>query len=245
MKKSIFMIISAAIFIFTYNTAHSAIVVDSVRGDVAVKEGRQWKPIKAGQNLKEGTKISTGVRSSAIIKLDGNILKIRQLTMMKIYRNRKIKNRQRTHLGLKFGSLNARVKRIGRIKTNFKISTPVATSSVRGTWWDIYNGFKGMRIDVLSGSVSGENESGVSTIVSGKGHFRMGPKDARPGGMLDAAHNSSLGPLFDPNNQDERQTHGFINDDIGGSGDSGGVGNLDMFTQGGNSSSVNVEVTWP
>ena len=88
MKKLGIIFIFSAIFAFTYTTAHSAIVVDKIKGNVAVKQGNQWKPLQKGQTLREGSKISTGIRAFAVLKIDGTTLKIRQLTMMKIYRNR-------------------------------------------------------------------------------------------------------------------------------------------------------------
>ena len=40
MKKSVIIIMFVTAFIFAYGTAHSAIVVQSTKGEVAVKEGR-------------------------------------------------------------------------------------------------------------------------------------------------------------------------------------------------------------
>ena len=94
MKNLVIISAFIACFIFSNNSAFGKIVVMSVKGEVAYKKGRQWTPLNKGQKLIEGTKISTGVRSSALIKIYDHTLRIHQLTMMKIYRNRSTKKRR-------------------------------------------------------------------------------------------------------------------------------------------------------
>lgn len=253
MKKSSIISSIAVILMFAYGTAYPAIVVETVKGEVAVREGRQWKPLKEGQSLAEGSKISTGVRSTAVIKIDGSTLTVRPLTMMKIYRNRKIQNTDNTHIGLKYGSLKARVKRIGKLKTSFKISTPVATSSVRGTTQIVTHGAKkGTTVEVPRGSAECVNTNGGSRVVSGNQKFQQNPDNPKPDNLLADTHNSSLQPLYDPNNIDEKPLQDFVNDDTVGSGGTDTFDVISNTTPGGSvlppqptTTTVNIDVQWP
>jgi len=211
MKKMEIGIIFSLALSLVYNISYAEIIVLSKKGDVAYKKARRWKPIKKGQKLIEGTKISTGIRSSSVIKIDNHILKVHQLTMMKIFRNRTTKRKRLTHLGLKYGSINARVKRIKRLRTSFKITTPIATSSVRGTEEFVSYGPKsGMVIRVLEGSVSGENAYGVSNEVRGSHVFRLGQNRPRPKNMLSDIRDQSLVWIYDDHiTEDEKDYHEY------------------------------------
>ena len=221
MKKLYIISCFAVAFLLSYSFAFSNIVVVSVKGDVAYKSGRQWKPLTKGMKLTEGTKISTGIRSSARISIDDNSLLVRQLTMMKIYRNKTIKKRRNTHIGLRYGSLNARVKRIKRLKTSFKITTPVATSSVRGTEQnDFYGSVSGMKIEVVDGTITGENQDGVHNIIYGRTVFRMGTNNSRPENPLSDVREKSIPGLLDKNTttNDERGfQENWVGDYVGNS----------------------------
>lgn len=245
--KKIF-IISFMMCVFAYSSAYSEIVVKSVTGDVVYKDESQWKSLNAGQVLREGTKISTGVRSSAVISIDNSMLRVQQLTMIKIFRNRTVKDSENTHIGLKYGSLNARVKRISTLKTSFKITTPVATSSVRGTEENVSYGPKtGMVIRVVEGTVAGENSDGVSEFISGNSVFRLGPGDTRPRHLLTDLRDRTLNPIIDTYiTGSEKDFHDFSDD---------GIENheyiyfLDTTVErGGNSNinaSANIDIIWP
>ena len=90
--------------------------------------------------LAQGTKISTGVNSNVVLNINGDEITIRQMTMIKIEENSLSTTESNTKIGLKRGGLNARVAKLKTLKTSFKISTPVATSSVRGTWEEVFYG---------------------------------------------------------------------------------------------------------
>ncbi|MDY6934604.1 MAG: FecR domain-containing protein [Spirochaetota bacterium] len=248
MKKSLIITVLFATLFFT-DKAFTKILVVSIKGDVAYKKGRQWKSLKKGQRLSEGTKISTGVRSSAIIKIDDNTLKVKQLTMMKIYRNTKTAKSRYTHLGLKRGSLNARIKRIGRLKTSFKITTPVATSSVRGTEEVVSYGPKtGMTIKVIEGSVQGENLYGINNTIKGRYTFRLRPDESRPENLLCDVRDASIISLYNDITKDERGFHELYGEEIVDNSESAvghlsNVGYYSSFTSG--NANVSVSLQWP
>ncbi|MBN2038519.1 MAG: FecR domain-containing protein [Spirochaetes bacterium] len=243
MKKNLIFII--LLLLLFSGTAFAKIVVQSSKGDAAFKKDRNWVPLKKGMTLSEGTKISTGVRSWAVLDIDGDTVKINQLTMMKVFRNRPTPVEKNTHLALKHGSLKARIQKIGKLKTSFRISTPVATSSVRGTEELVsYGARSGMTIEVLEGIVEGRNIQGSIRRISGKSVFRQGPNDSKPKNLLFSLKDQSLPSLFDPNTtDDEKNAHEYSGFDLVNDSENPAdiVENASDFTP---ESTVNLEVTW-
>ena len=246
MKKLFIILTICAAFMFTYGIAYSAITVESVKGEAAVKAGNQWNQLQQGQTLAEGSKISTGVNSTAVLKINNVTLTIKPMTMMKIFKN-SAKKEVGTHIGLKFGNLNAKVQKIGKLKTNFKISTPVATSSVRGTEENVgFGPAKGMTIEVVTGTVEGESNNGQSNSISGSQSFQIAPNDPKPDNLLSNSYNSAFQPLYDPNNIDEKPVQDFLSDDSSGSGSTGTFNIIDNNTPTAEAkTTVHVDVIWP
>jgi hypothetical protein len=155
--------------------------VTSVKGQAKYKTGNQWANLTAGMKLAQGAKISTGVNSTVLLNINGDELTIKQMTMIKIEESSVSKTETNTTIGLKRGSLNTRVSKLKTLKTSFKISTPVATSSVRGTWQDVtYGPGKGMIIKVLEGIILAENKLGASNIIRGNLEFNQGSHSSSP-----------------------------------------------------------------
>jgi len=248
MKRNIIpIIVISVIFICSY--AFSEIRVSSVRGSVLYKTGRDWKPLRRGMKLREGTKISTGARSAAVIQIDNHRLTVRQLTMMKISRNRVTKKSSNTRIGLKYGRLNARVKRIKTLKTSFKVMTPVATSSVRGTEEEIFYGSKtGMRVWVLDGAVELGNPFIASRFIRGhspsRAVFQLKTGAIKPMNLLSVVRNASFVRIYSNNiTDDEKSFHEIAGDELFDNSD-GAIEFLDLFLRGG-ASIVTIEVIWP
>lgn len=170
------------LFLFAASTAFAKITVVSVKGKAAFKTGRTWKPLTRGMTLRQGAKISTGVRSWVKLKMFRSTVTVKPLTMMKIYENSSRKNRIRTRIGLRRGSVRAHVTRGRRVKTVFKISTPVATSSVRGTIEDATHGPSGSVFLAPEGSFNVVSHNGQRGVVFGRLRFVQG--DSRRGPMF-------------------------------------------------------------
>lgn len=192
MKKLYTIAVAMTLLLFTTNT-FSAITVESVTGNVAYKERDAWRPLAKNQTLREGTKISTGVASTVVLRIDDAMVTVRPMSMMGITRNMVKDGASSTNLGLKFGGVNAKVAKIRDIRTNFKISTPIATSSVRGTEEEVSYGPKaGMVVKVLAGLVKLENSSGVRTTVGKWQSFQMKNGTARPQFLLSDLRSGSM-----------------------------------------------------
>lgn len=158
----------------------AAILVQATKGDAAYLKDGQWKPLVKGQTLAEGTKISTGVKSSIILLIDGTLVTVKPLTSLKIYKNQSTADSRSTDLGLQFGKVKAKIEKVENIKTRFNVTTPVATSSVRGTEEEVSFGAEsGMKIEVIEGIIKALNDAGVSDTVSGRLAFVLSGNESR------------------------------------------------------------------
>jgi hypothetical protein len=193
-KQHILFLALVAIFFFTV-AAFAEIRVMSVKGTAAYKAGAQWVPLQTGTALAVGTKVSTGVRSTVEIKINNHTVTVQPLTIMKISESMDNATSSTTRIGLRRGSVRTKVAKDARIKTVFKVSTPVATSSVRGTEQIvIYSPTFGMRVIVLSGTVAGEGLNGATQLISGNLEFLQklmkGASESPMAGMEDFITNT-------------------------------------------------------
>ena len=184
MKKKFFITAIILCSILSTQTLFAKIVVVSTQGEVAYRDEKmtQWMPLKAGTELQNGVRISTGVRATATINLSGNTVNIGSLTMMKVYENRLIDSVQETNIGMRRGSMVADVTKGERIRTVFRVSTPVVTSAVRGTTLKVDTGLSGTSVRVSDGSVRVNSRSGQSRVLSGRLVYNLpaGAMEPRP-----------------------------------------------------------------
>lgn len=237
------MLLAALALVFTLTTVNAAVLVVSTRGEAAYRDGAAWRPLAKGQTIKEGTMVMTGVNSQAVLNIDDNLLTVKPLTTIKVLKNSFTKSSSDNVIGLKNGSVNARVKRIGTLKTRFNIVTPVATSSVRGTDQDTSHGPAfGMGVKVI-GLLNVSNKSGVNRNVGGRSVFSMRPGNMRPDPLLGALRNGSIAPLNPPNiTGDEQDGLEFFGDQLVDNFDDA----LDFYNNNvGGSASVTVDLLWP
>ena len=176
-----------------YTAAYAEMSVVSVKGDFAGMIDGKWKPLAAGTKIAEGTKVSTGTKSSAVIKIDDHVVTIGPVSSVKLYKNYSSESASATSVGLQYGSVRAKVKKTATVKTRFNITTPVATSSVRGTEENVYFGsVSGMKIEVLEGSIGAFNRDGVSSRVSGRKSFQLASNSSRNAPVNSAVRNAAV-----------------------------------------------------
>ncbi len=238
------MVLFAAMIFFlsTASTAFAKITVVSVKGKAAYKTGRIWLPLKRGVTLRQGTKISTGVRSWVRLKMYNNTLTIKPLTMMKVYENSRRGQRINTRIGLRRGSVRAHVTRGRRVRTIFKISTPVATSSVRGTVEDATHGPSGSVFLAPQGSFGVVTRNGQGGLVFGRLNFTQQGNSPRPNPLF----NQPIVTTGDPNQTgEERDGQQFTgSDNPEGTGGTADVIN-DIAGDVKKTADVNVNIEWP
>jgi hypothetical protein len=69
MKRHILSLLTLSLFFLSAGPLSAAISVVSVKGTAAYAAGRNWVPLTAGMQLQEGVKISTGLKSTVVLKL--------------------------------------------------------------------------------------------------------------------------------------------------------------------------------
>lgn len=162
------------------------ITVLKVEGSASYKEGNKWIPLKENQKLSEGAKVSTGAKSFADIKLNSlnHTVRVKPFTMIQIF-SKESKTDTDTHIGLKRGGVIAKVPRDSKVKTIFKVSSPIATSSVRGTEKEVtYGPDNGMTVTMLSGEAVVMNHGGQTVQITGDQIFHQTPDNPNPDNPL-------------------------------------------------------------
>jgi hypothetical protein len=196
-NKFLFMFSAIAVVCLAWSvSAYSAILVVSAKGEASMFEGGQWKSLSKGQTLSEGAKISTGINSIVVLNIDGNVVTVKPMTSIKIYKNMANESSRETYIGLTHGAVQAKVNKLEKVKTKFNITTPVATSSVRGTEELVsYGPVEGMKIEVLEGIIDAFNRE-TQNSVTGRQVFHLLGDSARPGSVNGDTRNSWMVDIF-------------------------------------------------
>ncbi len=141
--------------------------IDKIEGsvDVQLSEAADWAAAEEKMVLQKGAKISTGPLGRAWLLLasgEGNpsLVIVKALTILIIDEHLKTATTVRTKLSLKIGALYAAVPPT-RLETDFRISTPVLTASVRGSEWKDMRHFPDSSTDVQSGDLDPEHSMEV------------------------------------------------------------------------------------
>ncbi len=234
MKILKMIIISSVIFLFPIAN-YAEISVIKVQGTASYKEGKSWIPLKEKQVLPEGVKVSTGTNSYAELKLNSinHTVKIKPLTVIQVFSKETSENTD-THIGLKRGGIVAKVPRNSNVKTVFKVSSPIATSSVRGTEEDIsYGPDTGMIVRVLSGIIEGTNRLGRSYFISGRQTFVQQFNTAQALNILNSVQAQSFITIYGNGlTADELSTMLFFGDEQIGNSDDDASGIISNQTTG-------------
>lgn len=191
MKKIISLII--AMFFLGTSSLFAEIKVLKVKGTVSYKTGRDWAAVTAGMELPEGVKISTGANSSAELKLNAlnHTITIKPYTVIQVFS--KTNNKEsNTNVGLKRGNIIVKVPKDKKVKTVFKVTTPIATSSVRGTAEDIFSGKKVMIVKVLEGDIEAENRLGRKQQIRSRQVFKQKKGQPDPENILAVVRGDSV-----------------------------------------------------
>ena len=194
-KKMTLVLIFMMCFLFITVNSFARITVVSTRGEVAFMDDKagRWMPLAVGAQLQEGVKISTGINANVRLNLGGNTVDVGPLSMMKVYKNQVVSGTQDTRIGMRRGEMTADVTGGEGVRTVFRVATPVATSSVRGTTKRITTGPSGTRMDAPKGSIRVDSKNGQTRILSGRLGFDM-PKGAmEPRPVLASSINPIVG----------------------------------------------------
>ncbi len=157
---------------------------------------RKWEVLREGDELSEMTLIRTGLRAELVLRFeDRGQIAIKGPAKLGISEFRKGKKGTWTRLGLKYGTVRASVDRT-RGPHDFKVVTPVATLSVRGsrcTFSCLPDNNQGLKLGV---------DNGNWNTSSGSGDQNSGPGES---GDNQGTHNDQI----NQNQGDTEQGDGF------------------------------------
>ncbi|GEM_PF-5734454 len=109
--------------------------VIELSGEVTViSNGGPERKIRSGHHLRKGDQINTGVDAQAKVRCpDGSVVRINEMTQILVDELAVRESRMNMQVQLKLGELAAKMNRNKEFKTEFKVGTPMATTSSRGT----------------------------------------------------------------------------------------------------------------
>ncbi len=149
MKKLLLLCISLLISLASISAEAT---VMEIYGKVKVKyDGdKKWSRISVLDKLPINATVSTGFNSKIVLDLGNATLDVLPLTRMTIEKISKESDTIATSLFLQGGKIKANVNKIDGKINDFKIKSPVATASVRGTSFE----FSGKTLKVIEGIVA-------------------------------------------------------------------------------------------
>jgi hypothetical protein len=172
---AVFVIVSAA-----FVTAQEA-VFSEINGKVEYQlAGGEWQSAKLGDKVGKGAMVSTGFKSSAVLKVDAISISLKPITRLSLEELLKTQGGTQTQLFLLAGRVKADVPPQPGQTTDFRVNSPTATASVRGTSFE----FDGMNLVVDRGVVKlGAPTPRITTGGSGGGGTGTSPVTTpTPGG---------------------------------------------------------------
>ena len=98
-----------------------------------MKPGKAWIPVQVGTIVAAGDTISTGFSSSVVLQIGASRLSAKPLTRMLLKELAKTGTTTTTAVTVKVGKINAVVKSAQGELSDFKVTGPSSTASVRGT----------------------------------------------------------------------------------------------------------------
>jgi len=158
MKKFLGILILCIAGISSLAAATLTATIAEVAGKVECKlPGKDWKAAKAGDILPTGSLISTGFKSTAILKTESATLTVKPVTRLSLEELIKSEGTTKTQMFLMTGRVKAEVTPREGEKAEFKVKSPTATASVRGTGFE----FDGQNLLVDHGAVQFESGTGM------------------------------------------------------------------------------------
>lgn len=163
MKRLIIVCTLAVIAVVSAAAASADATIVELAGKVEVQlPGKAWKAAKVGDVLAKGTLVSTGFKSSAVLKVAGSTITVKPVTRLSLEEILATEKGSQTQLFLMAGRVKAEVTPQAGQTTEFQVKSPTATASVRGTGFE----FDGLNLIVEHGAVSLLTPSGMSRSVA-------------------------------------------------------------------------------
>ena len=133
-------------------------IVKDVKGNVTYQppQGGGFMPLKANQELKEGTSVKTGPGGTAYLSVNGkaSAVKVEENTTMVLTKMTMTGEDTTTTLQLDGGTLLGSVRKVSAM-SEYKVLVPGGVAAIRGTDWKVvvtYQGSGNFTVTFTSGS---------------------------------------------------------------------------------------------
>lgn len=158
-------ILTAAMLVAVASAAMAATLnatVVEIAGKVEYQlPGKGWKPAKVGDSLPKGTIVSTGFKSTVLLKVGPSTVTVKPITRLSLEEILQSESGTQTQLFLMAGRVKAEVTPQAGSPVEFQVKSPTATASVRGTGFE----FDGTNLLVAHGSVQLRTPHGMTRYV--------------------------------------------------------------------------------
>lgn len=139
MKKNVVKFLSALVLSVVVSAPVFAddAVVTFVKGKVEVQRGTSWVALAVGDKVTQSDTISTGIQSEAKIKYNGSLMALGAMTRVTLDQLSSGNNREKVEVNLQTGAVRSKVTHTEDTRVSYKVRSPVAVASVRGTEFEI------------------------------------------------------------------------------------------------------------
>jgi len=133
-------------------------VITELTGTVELKARGQtvFTPAKAGDPVATDTIVSTGFKSTALVRVGSTLLTVRPLTRLSLSEIRSSAGTETINVSLQTGRVRVDVSPPVGTRASMTVTSPMATASVRGTSFE----FDTQSLTVLHGSVAFQGANG-------------------------------------------------------------------------------------
>ena len=139
-------------------------VIEELSGTVELKRAGTADFIAAqkGDEIARETIVSTGFKSSALIKVGSSVLTVRPLTRLSLAEISASSGTETINISLQTGRVKVDLNPPAGTRTTMKVQSPIATASVRGTSFE----FDTQSLEVFEGTVAFEGSEGGAMLVN-------------------------------------------------------------------------------
>jgi hypothetical protein len=140
-------------------TAATRPAIAKIEGDCEYRASAKapWTAAKAGLAIANGASLCTGFESKVTVRFpDQSEVEIGSLTEVQISTSRGARKELVARLKVAVGSVRVHVKEAD-VRSDFQVSTPHTTTSVKGTDWEVVTSYYGDKIRVHENKVKAAN----------------------------------------------------------------------------------------
>ena len=160
--------------------------ITEITGTVELKRANQanFVPAKKGDTVAKDTIVSTGFKSTALIKVGSTVLTVRPLTRLTLAEISSSAGTETVNVALQTGRVQVDVNPPAGSRASTTIQSPTATASVRGTSFE----FDTQSLTVLEGTVAFQGtQGGTMPVSAGSKSEITGGRAADPVAMFAAS----------------------------------------------------------